>query len=339
MRHILIVTALFLIVLSSGAVIIGITREVKAMALSGKTAVSTGDVKTASTQPLSGPEQSSAVLAAVTSVPTSSASVPSASSREPSSAQSGASSSRSSQSAAASKPMDPATYQAMYPDLYAEKVPLSAPEQQGKVVYLTFDDGPSNLTLPLLDVLDRYHVKATFFLVGKTDSQDLKAMKAIVDRGHGIGVHSYTHNLPQIYANPAAFLDDFKKMHDLIQTTTGVDTRIYRFAGGSVNSYNRTDAKAIITEMNRRGYLYYDWNVSSEDAVRGTSASQIYNNVIRGVHAHSHSMVLCHNTSAKGKTLAEIPKILETLQKEGYVFKTLDSSVDNAPYIFRVPAN
>lgn len=232
--------------------------------------------------------------------------------------------------------MNPAVYQAMYPDLYVKKPPLAA-QEKGKTVYLTFDDGPSNLTIPLLDVLDRYHVKATFFLVGRTGQQDLKAMKEIVDRGHAIGVHSYTHQLTQIYRNPAVFLDDFAKMHDLILKTTGVDTHIYRFAGGSINDYNKATAKAIITEMNRRGYTYFDWNVSSADAEKGTAYSAIYTNTINGVHAHAGSVILCHNTAEKGNTLAQMPKIIETLLKEGYVFKTLDDTVDNTPYIFRIP--
>ncbi len=244
---------------------------------------------------------------------------------------------RSSTPVSTAPPMNPAVYQAMYPELYVENAEPLVPVS-GKVVYLTFDDGPSNLTIPLLDVLDRYKVKATFFLVGKTDQADLSAMKAIVERGHAIGVHSYTHRLNQIYATPAAFLDDFARMHDLIQKTTGVDTHIYRYAGGSVNDYNRsTTAKAIITEMNRRGYTYFDWNVSSGDAERGSTAASIYNDTIQGVHAHTRSVILFHNTSVKGSTLGQMSRIIETLQKEGYRFETLNSSVDNRPYIFRVP--
>ncbi len=210
-------------------------------------------------------------------------------------------------------------------------------KKKQKTIYLTFDDGPSRLTMPLLDVLDQYHIKATFFIVGKTDAGSLKAMKAIVDRGHAIGVHSYTHQYQQIYATPAAFLYDFARMHDLILNTTGVDTSIYRYAGGSVNDYNRATAKAIIGEMNRRGYVYYDWNVSSGDADYGTTAQSIYNATIAQVHSHTHSLVLFHDTKFKGNTLSQIPRIIDTLQKEGYRFEILDPSVDNQPYIFRVP--
>lgn len=240
-------------------------------------------------------------------------------------------------SGAPEKPMDPAVYQAMYPGLYAGPIEPAA-EKKSKTVYLTFDDGPSSLTVPLLDVLDRFHIKATFFVVGHTDPQSIKAIKEIVDRGHAIGVHSYTHRYQQIYATPAAFLTDFSEMHDLIYKNTGFDTKIYRFAGGSVNDYNRGTARAIIAEMNRRGYVYYDWNVSSGDAERGSTVQSIYRSTISEVHRHNDSVVLFHNTKYKGNTLTELPKIIATLQKEGYSFDKLDPGVDNTPYIFRVPA-
>jgi peptidoglycan/xylan/chitin deacetylase (PgdA/CDA1 family) len=88
--------------------------------------------------------------------------------------------------------------------------------------------------------------------------------------------------------------------------------------------------------MNRRGYTYFDWNVSSGDAQDHYTAASVYRNVINGVHRHSQSVILCHNTGAKGITLSQIPKIIQTLQNEGYQFETLDQSVDNEPYIFPI---
>lgn len=229
---------------------------------------------------------------------------------------------------------NPSAYQKLYPDLSVKKSKV-APPSQDKIVYLTFDDGPSKLTIPLLNVLDDYQVKATFFLIGKTDSADLKAMKEIVNRGHAVGVHSYTHIYDQIYANPVAFLDDFKKMHDLIQKTTGVNTHIYRFAGGSLNSHNKKTAKAIISEMNRRGFTYFDWNVESGDAETGTSAASIYQNAVTGASRNRQSVILFHNAAGKKSTLAEMPRIIETLKEQGYRFATLNDSLDNSSYIFK----
>ena len=333
-RHIVVVFVFLLLVCSVGTITVNISRAIAAATMSGHTTQPVQIIRTVSSGPqiASNPPPESAPAV---SSPNSSLSVP-----EPSSAVSSPKPAGSagvvSKPVASVPPMNPAVYQGMYPDLYAEKAE-PAVQAQGKVVYLTFDDGPSKLTMPLLDLLDHYKIKATFFLVGKTSQQDQKAMKEIVNRGHAIGVHSYTHILSRIYVTPAAFVDDFGRMHDLIQKTTGVVTHILRFAGGSVNDYNKNTARAIITEMNRRGYTYFDWNVSAGDAEHGSTASSIYSGVINGVHAHPQSVILCHDTNAKGNTLSEVPKIIETLLKEGYSFKTLDSSVDNRPYIFRVP--
>lgn len=335
-RHIFVVFVFLLLLVSLGTVIVNISNHVVAVAVARQdiSSAASGAISFVSSQAVSKPPASSGPASSAAS---SIASSPPVNKPVSSAAPVSRPSSQSPKPPVSSvPPMDPAVYQAMYPNLYAPKSDPPVPVK-GKVVYLTFDDGPSNLTIPLLDVLDHYKVKATFFLVGKTDAQDLKAMKAIVDRGHAIGVHSYTHILPQIYKTPAVFLDDFAKMHDLILKTTGVDTPIYRFAGGSINDYNKATANAIITEMNRRGYTYFDWNVSSGDAEYGSTDASIYNDTIRQVHAHAQSVALFHNTAVKGSTLKEIPKIIETLQKEGYRFETLSPSVDNRPYIFRVP--
>ena len=275
-RHILIVTAIILLVFSVGAATFALTDSFAMMGLSKKTM---GTV-TQSASASSHSSVSSSALKPGSSMPSSRT----AESSSPSAVSSHSSASSNSVVSSAAPPMDPSIYQGMYPKLYAEKVEPAA-EDDGKVVYLTFDDGPSNLTIPLLDVLDRYKVKATFFLIGKTDAQSIKEMKEIVNRGSVVGVHSYTHQYDKIYATPVAFLDDFARMHDLLLSATGVDTHIYRFAGGSINSHNSKTAKAIIDEMDRRGYNYYDWNVSSGDAERGETAQSIYSQTIRGVHA------------------------------------------------------
>lgn len=203
-----------------------------------------------------------------------------------------------------------------------------------RTVYLTFDDGPSSLTVPLLDVLDRYDVKATFFVVGAYDKNETADLKEIARRGHTIGVHSYSHDYRQIYASPEAFFRDFDRMHALIQQAAGVDAKILRFPGGSVNGYNKRTRAAILQGLKQRGYVYYDWNVSAEDAVKRPVSQRIVQNVLRGVHQHRVSVVLMHNTEAKGATLRALPQILERLKSEGYTFGQLGPSVDNSSFIF-----
>lgn len=223
-----------------------------------------------------------------------------------------------------------------YPQLYVEK-PEYVPHQEGdKVVYLTFDDGPSDYTIPLLDVLDRYGVKATFFDVGIHSETAEQAMKETVRRGHTLAVHSYTHDFHTIYQSTEAFLQDFKKERDYIHSVTGVEPTIFRFAGGSINSFNKQTAKGIIEEMERRGYTYYDWNVDSQDATgNNIPTQQIFNNVIGGVRGKEKAIVLMHNTNAKRTTLEILPDVIEELQRMGYRFDILDNTVE--PINFRVP--
>lgn len=214
-------------------------------------------------------------------------------------------------------------------------LPASSVSDKGRHVYMTFDDGPSSLTKPLLDVLDRYGVKATFFVVGRNDGSNLTAdLQDIARRGHVLAVHSYTHDYHQIYASSEAFFQDFDKMHSIIQSAAGIDTKICRLPGGSVNGYNGRTRKAILAGLKQRGYVYYDWNASSGDAGGPITSQGVVNNALSGVHAHHNSVVLFHNTSAKQATLKAIPHFIETLQKEGYRFCTLDPSVNNGPYIF-----
>lgn len=203
-----------------------------------------------------------------------------------------------------------------------------------KVIYLTFDDGPSTLTVPLLNVLDKYHVKATFFVVGVNDKDEVSDLKEIARRGYAIGVHSYTHDYRQIYASPEAFFSDFDKMHSLIKNATGIDTKIYRFPGGSVNTYNKKTRKAIIQGLKQRGYVFFDWNAGGGDAVVHPQAAKILSEALTTTHMHNNSIVLFHNSSVKSATLSIIPQFISTLQKEGYTFAALNPSVDNRPFIF-----
>ena len=188
--------------------------------------------------------------------------------------------------------------------------------------------------MPLLDVLDRYHVKATFFVVGVNDKNEADDLKEIVRRGHAVGVHSWSHNYRQIYASPEAFFSDYDRMHRMILETTGVDTKICRFPGGSVNAYNAKTRKAIFEGLKQRGSVYYDWNAAGGDAGGKTTPGAILRSALNGVHAHGTSVVLFHNTTAKKATLRQMPEFLETLKREGYTFATLNPSVSNAPYIF-----
>lgn len=227
---------------------------------------------------------------------------------------------------------DAPAYQSKYPDLYVTDRPkMHVLENNSKVVYLTFDDGPSDLTAPLLDVLKKYDAKATFFDCCQSDYQDQYSslMKRCVDEGHTVAVHTYSHVMKDVYASVDSFLDDFYKMYTHIEKVTGQKpANFFRFPGGSRNGYNQAVYKDIIKEMTRRGFIYYDWDGDSGDASgNNVSGATIYQNTMNAIH-NDCNVILMHNIFGKQSTLDQVGKIIETAQAEGYVFKAMDGTLD-----------
>ncbi|MCX7715766.1 MAG: polysaccharide deacetylase [Clostridia bacterium] len=218
----------------------------------------------------------------------------------------------------ASKP-----YQALYPDLYSEKPQKTV--KQDNVVYLTFDDGPSERTAEILKILKENNIKATFFLIGKNDEKSKELMRQIVEDGHTVGVHSFTHKYKTIYNSVEAYLKDFNEMYNLIYEATGVKPSIFRFPGGSVNDFNKNIYKEIIQEMNRRGFTYFDWNVDSSDAVPSATVKRITQCVLNEVS--SGSIVLFHDSSYKTETVSSLNGIIKNLKHSGYTFDKLTNAV------------
>lgn len=185
-------------------------------------------------------------------------------------------------------------------------------------VYLTFDDGPSSNTDKILDILDDYNVKATFFVNGKDTSIFGDQYKRIVEDGHTIGMHSYAHSFNVVYASREAFNEDYDKIHQLILDTTGVDSKYYRFPGGSSNKVSTTDKAQLIQDIESKGVVYYDWNVSAGDATSTAFTSeQIIDNVMKDVVKYKTSVVLLHDAPEKNATVEALPGLIEALQEQG----------------------
>ena len=194
-----------------------------------------------------------------------------------------------------------------------------------KTVYLTFDDGPGPYTLDLLNLLDSYNVKATFFV---TDSEDASLMSEIVRRGHSIGIHTVTHDYASIYASPEAFFQDLYTMQQLIYQHTGVITTLMRFPGGSSNTVSRRACEGIMTLLTEAvqdaGFQYFDWNVDSNDAGGAQSSREVENNVIEGLQKEPVSMVLQHDIHHY--SVAAVEDILQWALENGYTFLPLRES-------------
>lgn len=229
------------------------------------------------------------------------------------------------------------SYQSLYPEMYVpivEKIPAA---EGAKVVYLTFDDGPSVLTEELLNVLDKQKVKATFFVSchGSLTAETKRLLKEIHDRGHAIGIHTFSHDYTAIYKSVEAFLDDFALMNDVIYEAIGEKPTMFRFAGGSYNSYNEKNYKDIIAEMERRGYTYFDWNVDCGDSMTAATETSIYKDTVTGITSNNKSIVLMHNSGTKKATVNQIDDIIKKAKAEGYHFELLDPSVK--PFSFAFP--
>jgi len=186
-------------------------------------------------------------------------------------------------------------------------------------VYLTFDDGPSANTDRILDILGEYDVKATFFVVGK--EKYAAQYKRIVDEGHTLAMHSYSHVYNEIYSSPEAYKQDLNKLRTYLYELTGVECDIVRFPGGSSNTISKVDMHSLIEYLDSEDMVYFDWNVSSGDA-SGTnkSAEQIASNVLNNIDKYNNAVVLMHDAAEKTSTVEALPIIIETiLQSEDTV--------------------
>ena len=199
-----------------------------------------------------------------------------------------------------------------------EPAKINPVKSSGKKVYLTFDDGPSSNTDQILDILKDYDVKATFFVVGKTDERSVKAYQRIVEEGHTLAMHSYSHRYDEIYESKEAFARDLNSLQEYLYETTGVWPRIYRFPGGSSNTVSKVDMQELIEYLTDIGITYFDWNVASGDAVSRTlPADTIVNNCLSGIEKQKESVILMHDASNKGTTIEALPRIIEAIQEQG----------------------
>jgi len=193
-----------------------------------------------------------------------------------------------------------------------------------KVVYLTFDDGPSNNTVRVLDILKQYDVKATFFVNYQEDYEAI--YKRIYLEGHAIGNHTYSHDYNLIYQSPTAFLEDYDKLNKYLYSLIGVTPDIMRFPGGSNNSIGGVGFMSQLSkEVMNRGIEYTDWNSLSGDAetIQLVSKEQLALKVETTAIGEDKVIVLMHDASAKNTTPDALPTIIEYFKAQGYVFSSL----------------
>ena len=207
------------------------------------------------------------------------------------------------------------------------------------VVYLTFNNGPSaSITPKILDVLKEEGIKATFFILNYSDSEEY-IIKRIVNEGHSIAILGYSNNYKEIYASEQAYIDNISKLREKIKNSTGVDTTITRFPGGSGNIVSKFNPE-IMTILSKKvlesGYTYFDWNITSQDSNSETSSEQIYQNVTNELKKSRSNVVLMHDFSGNTKTVDSLKNIIQFGKNNGYVF---DKITKTTPMIVQKIAN
>lgn len=203
-------------------------------------------------------------------------------------------------------------------------------EQQSneKVVYLTFDDGPSENTKKIMDILAKYDAKATFFVTGRNQDYNY-LIKDAYNAGHTIALHTYSHEYSTVYASVDAYFDDLNKVGQMVKKEIGFVPHYIRFPGGSSNTVSRRYCQGIMSTLTKevveKGYQYYDWNGDSTDASGNHVA---VDKLIRnGISCHDNNvMILCHDTQAKDTTVQALPAIIEHYKNLGYTFKGIDDA-------------
>ncbi len=199
-------------------------------------------------------------------------------------------------------------------------------ESNEKIVYLTFDDGPSGNTDKILTILDQYQAKATFFVTGCHREYNYLIKKAY-QKGHTIGLHSYQHEYPDIYQSKNAYFNDLDKIGKMVKEIIGFTPHYIRFPGGSSNKVSKnycTGLMSILTkEVIKQGYQYYDWNGDTNDASsNNVSVHEIISSATN--ENHQNIVILAHDTNAKNTTVEALPSIISFYQKKGYSFQAIN---------------
>lgn len=215
------------------------------------------------------------------------------------------------------------TYQKLYPEMVVER-PQTLDEIDTRAIYLTFEGGPSENTINILDYLKNAGQKATFFITGQNISGNEAIIKRIVDEGHTIGAMSYSTDYGTIYASVDAFLADFNKCYTAIYNACGVYPNVFRFPCGSINEYNGSLYRELIAEMTRRGFVFFDWNVNSDDdAGNQEDWEAIVQDVAQDIKDYDQAIVLMHDTAYNSSTARAVKYMLNYLGKNGYYFSNI----------------
>lgn len=213
--------------------------------------------------------------------------------------------------------------------LYTENINSTSPN---KVIYLTFDDGPSStVTGKILDILKEQNVKASFFIIGYKIQGREDLLQRMYNEGHSIGLHTYTHKCNVIYSSENSFLDEMIRTENEVKNVLGFSPKIIRFPTGSKNHLTTS----LLEKLHTEGYKIYDWNLSLSDGINyRTSVDKLYNEATKKCVNPGKIFLLAHCDGTNENTCKVLPKIIKYYKNCGYEFKTITKNTPE--YYFRV---
>lgn len=209
-----------------------------------------------------------------------------------------------------------------YSDEIAKKV-VNVYFEKSKKVYLTFDDGPSARTPEVLDILKKYNVKATFFVLGSNVVTKPELVKRAYDEGHFIAVHGYTHKYSQVYSSAQATLDEYNKTLEEIRKAIGVpnyNPHLFRFPGGSSGGPYDAVKREAIELLKQNQITHTNWNCLTGDAAGSTTIEAMWNELNQTAEGDDNLVILMHDAGDKKVTVEFLPQLIEKYQSEGYEF-------------------
>ena len=218
--------------------------------------------------------------------------------------------------------------EAKTPDMQEETTTqVEVPSEYVGTVCLTFDDGPSlEITSQILDILEEKNVKATFFVLNYSEEK-LNIINREINDGHTVALHGYSHEYSEIYSSLDSTVANFVDLQEKLYADTGYYTNFIRFPGGSSNTVSKKYCKGIMTEATQTltdmGFIYWDWNVDSQDAGGAKSAEEIYNNVTSSLVKGRTNVVLMHDASNKIYTLEALDNIIDYCLEQGFELKAI----------------
>lgn len=207
---------------------------------------------------------------------------------------------------------------------------VTVEEKPESVVYFTFDDGPSRYTTPkILDILKKNDIKATFFEL-KPAKADFDLTERLIEEGHTLAMHGYSHTYSEIYKSDEAYHENLLKEQKLFYKKFDKWCTLTRFPGGSSNTVSRHYSKGIMTRLSKElpkwGFKYFDWNVASGDSGGSNNADEVYRSVTSGLQKGRGNVVLMHDFPNNDKSINALQKIIDYAKENGFVFRALNPS-------------